>query len=549
MSNAKKNIVVGLGSSGNSIVSFLLSKNKKVFVWDDNEIKQQQAVDKFGANHVSKFNKHTHTVCKNDVVVLSPGIARPYNTVNHSLVGGHFLAKMALEAGASLVSSFDIFKSQCSKQTCLIGVTGSVGKSTIVTIVHKILQGLGNNAAMGGNIGIPYFDIQPFNAKYNILELSSYELENSQDPSVHIGVIINIFPHHLDRHQTLDKYIDAKLRIFNASSIAVLNDDDQNSLTFVCAKLEEKFGSDFIKNNIRFFSTKRILPKGTSIVNSKCYIDGKNVDICIPSNFLQFSQQRQKQPIFFATPTSKNLSSFCNSKASGLPTDNSKRVGTLLTNANNVTNIANISNTAAALELVRAKCCLEPKKVNNALSQIVNLEHRNEEIARINNIVFINDSKSTSYISTAMAIKSLPKNIILIAGGKIKNHSQNKGNAINFTDNSDKEFINAVKKVLHVFLIGEVGKYYKNTNNKEKKDIFLAGYNNALVTCDNLQNATNQAYDFALNYANKNQNGEDKKSDIYILFSPGFTSFDEFDNFVHRGNTFKQLVLGIVERK
>ncbi len=112
-----------------------------------------------------------------------------------------------------------------------IGITGSNGKTTTTAMTGHILKSSGIAAQIGGNIGTPPCSLVATSrpGQWNVLELSSFQLETIDTFRVNIGVVLNVTPDHLDRHYTLERYAAAKARLFEnqrAGDFAVLNADD-----------------------------------------------------------------------------------------------------------------------------------------------------------------------------------------------------------------------------------------------------------------------------------------------------------------------------------
>ncbi len=166
----------------------------------------------------------------------------------------------------------------------------------------------------------------------------------------------------------------------------------------------------------------------------------------------------------------------------------------------------NVYNSMAAV--LSSKCYnISNDIISNTLKSFKGVEHRIEFVREVNGIKYYNDSKSTNFDSLFVALESFPDNIILIMGGK-------KG------DNKFQMIDNLIeKKVKGIITIGQ------------SKDIIFDHYKNVVpvVKCDNLQDAVIKSSEVA------------KEGDI-VLFSPGYKSFDMFDNYEHRGNEFKKSV-------
>ncbi len=135
------------------------------------------------------------------LVVLSPGIPR---------------ARIApfVPAGVQLVSELELASWFVSEP--IIAITGTNGKTTTTTLISRILERNGKTVFTGGNIGTPLAEylLGEERADVVVLEVSSFQLQNS--PSFHprVGILLNFSPNHLDYHETMDEYLDAKLTMF-----------------------------------------------------------------------------------------------------------------------------------------------------------------------------------------------------------------------------------------------------------------------------------------------------------------------------------------------
>jgi UDP-N-acetylmuramoylalanine--D-glutamate ligase len=119
----------------------------------------------------------------------------------------------------------------------VIGITGSNGKTTTTALTGHILQSAGVAAQIGGNIGTPVIAMTETSRsdQWNVLELSSFQLETIQHFRAHIAVCLNVTQNHLDRHHTFENYASAKGNLFRtqeASDHAILNADDEVCRSF-----------------------------------------------------------------------------------------------------------------------------------------------------------------------------------------------------------------------------------------------------------------------------------------------------------------------------
>jgi UDP-N-acetylmuramoylalanine--D-glutamate ligase len=150
-----------------------------------------------------------------DVVYASPGVPWDSDLLNE-----------ARARSIPVSSEIDIFLSLC--KGTVVGITGTNGKTTTTALTGAVLEAGNRPVIVGGNIGDTVLDrvhdITP--EHWVVLELSSFQLESVDSPHLHIGVILNITPDHLDRHKTLDRYVDLKARAIEHADYALLNGRD-----------------------------------------------------------------------------------------------------------------------------------------------------------------------------------------------------------------------------------------------------------------------------------------------------------------------------------
>ena len=197
-------IVLGYGRSGRESEKYLLSLGYKVIVHDD------------GQNIIPEINWSEIVG-----VVQSPGIPM-----------SHAVSEAARAAGISICTDIDLLQKRNPKAK-YIGITGTNGKSSTTALIGHILKQAGLNVEVGGNIGIPALSLENLNETgWYVLELSSYQLELSNDLHLDIAVWLNISPDHLDRHGSMENYVNAKKRIFShAKSACIALDDDYSKQT------------------------------------------------------------------------------------------------------------------------------------------------------------------------------------------------------------------------------------------------------------------------------------------------------------------------------
>ncbi len=206
--NTQKNIlIVGFGMSGKSAYDFLNSKGHNVLVYDDSK----------SVDIATEFNKIEWE--KIDIIVKSPAIPIMPNTC-------HKVVRKGREMGIPVVSTFDIFRLY-NPDAKIIAITGTNGKSTTTSLVYHVLKEQGLNVQMGGNIGIPYFDLKP--ADLYVFEMSSYELASSKYLDFYIGCILNIEADHLEFHEGFENYVKAKRLVLEHSMVKLISCEDRET--------------------------------------------------------------------------------------------------------------------------------------------------------------------------------------------------------------------------------------------------------------------------------------------------------------------------------
>jgi UDP-N-acetylmuramoylalanine--D-glutamate ligase len=204
----------GFGKTGKSALAFLASRGTRCAIFDNRALSDDERVliQTYGGTlsnqSVEQFlADHPH-------VLASPGVnTTPYRHLT------------------SFINELDLFYAHWNKP--IIAITGSIGKTTTTTLAHRLLQQFAP-CVVGGNIGTAMLDLlQPEigNAAYALLELSSWQLEHTQQFRPKISIWTNLYPNHLDRHGTMEAYARAKaqmLRNQTADDSIIAHIDLQN---------------------------------------------------------------------------------------------------------------------------------------------------------------------------------------------------------------------------------------------------------------------------------------------------------------------------------
>ena len=224
----KKILIYGLGKSGISSFRFLRNK-ADIYLFDD-----------LKNTHPKQISKSKLLKIKFDIIIISPGI----NIFNCKL--SKFLKLNKKKIYTDLDVFFTFFKNKC------ITITGTNGKSTTAKILYEVLKDQKKDVRLIGNIGNP-----PLNEKkiskntIFVIEASSYQLDYSQLFSSKYSIILNIKPDHLERHKTLQNYVDAKFKLLDSQSkscLAFVKRDD----VLISRKLKtKKFNSKIVKVNTK----------------------------------------------------------------------------------------------------------------------------------------------------------------------------------------------------------------------------------------------------------------------------------------------------------
>mgnify|MGYP001378139544 CR=1 FL=1 len=224
----KKILIYGLGKSGISSFRFLRNK-ADIYLFDD-----------LKNTHPKQISKLKLLKIKFDIIIISPGI----NIFNCKL--SKFLKLNKKKIYTDLDVFFTFFKNKC------ITITGTNGKSTTAKILYEVLKDQKKDVRLIGNIGNP-----PLNEKkiskntIFVIEASSYQLDYSQLFSSKYSIILNIKPDHLERHKTLQNYVDAKFKLLDSQSkscLAFVKSDD----LLISRKLKtKKFNCKIVKVNTK----------------------------------------------------------------------------------------------------------------------------------------------------------------------------------------------------------------------------------------------------------------------------------------------------------
>lgn len=358
----QKACVLGFGRSGRQAAALLARHGFNVLISEEHAMPQARRVD-LPAGVEVETGGHSGKVFDCGFIVKSPGIL-PKSAV----------LTEARKRKIPVFSELEVALAFAPKGLCVLAVSGTNGKTTTTALLGEILKEYCARRAsqrrvfVAGNIGAPVSaaadELQPHD--FLVVEVSSYQLEDSTFFRPKVACLLNITPDHLDHHGGMEKYVQAKARLFKnqrANDFAVLNGGDR-----YCAQL-----APGLKGALKAFSAQP-----SHALKTDVFFDGDEII---------FSEGYHLRP-----PKLKG--------------------------------IHNIENAMAA-----ALCALEVQVPADIIQAVFNrfepMEHRIEPFAYHRGVVYVNDSKATNLDSTMIALKSFEKNphIWLILGGRDKGAS------------------------------------------------------------------------------------------------------------------------------
>ncbi len=349
-------LIYGTGISGIAAILSLNNLGNNIFVFDDKKSIKE-------LNNIEEIKKVKFEVVdiiesidfkKIDIIVKSPSV--PMDSE---------LVLRALEKNIPVVSDIEMAYSLTSKD--FIVITGTNGKTTTTTLVHKIISDNNIKAGLTGNVGSGILSDIFKEKDIFVVEGSSYQLESTYSLKPKVGVITNITPDHLKWHGNFNNYINAKLNIFK----------NQDGKDFAVLNYEDKVirqNLDKINSKIIFFSSKQEIDEGIFIKNEKIVYKTK----CDIVEIIKLEEIN-------------------------------------IPGEHNIENIMASIGVAIALKL-------SIKKLRNSIIAFKGVEHRLEHVhSSIKKVEFYNDSKGTNPDSTIKAVEALKENIVIILGGYNKN--------------------------------------------------------------------------------------------------------------------------------
>ncbi|RDY25729.1 UDP-N-acetylmuramoyl-L-alanine--D-glutamate ligase [Romboutsia weinsteinii] len=443
----KNVLLIGLAKTGVSTIKYLNKLGANIVVNDmKDESKLQDILKELNdlKNVEYILGHHPENIDEIDMTVVSPGV--PLDLP--------FILKLK-EKNIELIGEVELAY-RLSKNPIFVGITGTNGKTTTTSLVGEIFKQASKDTYIVGNIGNPVIDTVDLTNEDSVLitELSSFQLESIDTFKPKVSAVLNVTEDHMNRHHTMENYIEAKSRVFmnqNSDDVTILNYDD----------LEVRNLAEKSKAKIIYFSRKEKIDGGVYLD------DNANIVIDIDENIMLLNKNE------LSLPGDHNLENAMAAVA--------------------ISYVLNID-----LDIIR-----------KVLKTFGGVEHRQEFVRSINNVMFVNDSKGTNPDSTIKAIQSYNNPIILIAGGMDKQSS------------FDELLEIAKSNVKSLVLLGETASIIE----KCAKD---KGFESIYIVKD-MKEAVATSYEIA-------------QSEDVVLLSPACASWDMYKSFEVRGNDFKDNV-------
>lgn len=455
----KQVAVYGLGRTGQSAIMSLQAGGASVVAWDD----APEAREKAGEVGALIMDPSGWNWLGIEVLILSPGIPLTHPEP-------HEIVLRAQQADVPVMGDMELFARAVNagaKDVTIIAVTGTNGKSTTTSLIAHLLSRSGIEPQVGGNIGVPILDLEPpVDGSVYVLEISSYQADLIESLRLDLVVFLNLTPDHLVRHGDMDGYMKAKMRLVErlTSSGKVIVGASSRPTQELCTEFTLSR-----KEALIAISSDQVLGEGVFVVGGLLY-DGT------------------------------------------LP--NAEKIADL----GGIASLAgrhNWENAAAAYAVCNA-LGVERSRFQAAFESFEGLPHRSQAVAKLDKVLFVNDSKATNLEATSKALRAFD-DVYWIAGG------QGKGE-----DFSDLEGL--FPNIRRAYLIGEAS-----------ADIAAALEGEVdYVQAETLERAIALAAKEAR---------VSKADNPVVLLSPACASFDQYRDFEERGEAFGKLAQDLVDKQ
>lgn len=365
MKNTDRIVILGAGESGIGAAVLAKKQGYEVFISDMGSIlpARKELLERLKIPF--EEGENSSQCMEADLIIKSPGIPNTAPIIQ------------AIRAKNIPVISEIEFAYRFAKDTVIIGITGSNGKTTTTNLIYELLKNSGKDASISGNVGRSFaLAVSERHYDYHVVELSSFQLDDSYEFRPHIAVLLNITPDHLDRYDHLfQHYIDAKMRIIQQQS--------PQDILIYWAK------DPVIEQELARRQPKiSLYPFDTTLGSTFATADDESIKVSLNGQKHVFD---------------------CSQIA--------------LQGRHNRLNI--MASVLAALQVGARE-----ESIRSTLKAFTGVEHRMQFVREINQIRFINDSKATNVNSCWYALDALTTPCILILGGTDKGNDYSEIDAL-----------------------------------------------------------------------------------------------------------------------
>ena len=479
-----KILIVGAGISGRACAQWLSIHDCYVDMIDSRKIELKNTVPK-NVSFYPNLSFSNVDLQRYTAVIVSPGLSPNEKSENNIAV----IKKTANSFGIPIWTEVDLFFSalehNSKKQEAkpkILAVTGTNGKTTVVTLAADLLRNLGYDIQLAGNIGKSLLEALMERARGSkmpavwILELSSFQLFYANSFAPDASVILNFSSDHLDWHCSEEEYLSSKLKVFgfpHLSGVPIINTDD----TSLKIRIEKHISS----------------------------LDRK---------------EGTQKPIYFGLRSNKQKVDFCIKKYNGedwfCMTGERENIVPVLKVKDSVSlgkqNRINLLATFSLCSIVLHDIT-EMSEIDYSF-KLPN--HRMEEILIKDNLRFLNDSKATNINATMFALDHLSDPLLLILGGDLK--KQNPSPLVNV--------LRARNVVTYVY--GKDKHYFRKCFEKYDVEHFMI---------DNVKEAV------VLIKKHLDEKNSQRERQVNILLSPACSSKDQYKDYAERGNDYQKAVI------
>ncbi|NMD10370.1 MAG: UDP-N-acetylmuramoyl-L-alanine--D-glutamate ligase [Acidobacteria bacterium] len=349
-------LVVGLARTGEATAAFLLRRGARVTVTESKSRAELGSKAETWVRRGVTLEAGGHTPAaflEADLIIPSPGVPR--------------LPEIAAARDRGIPVWSEIELASRFLKGSIVGLTGTNGKSTTTTLLHRILKDAGRPAFLAGNIGTPlisFVDRSRDDHLY-VTEISSFQLEYIHAFRARLALVLNLSGNHLDWHGTMDDYAAAKAKLVlgqKAGDAAVLNREDARVWAWKEAAVSDVFA----------FSGKRPVRRGAFVRDGWVVVrDGGDERRILPVSEIKLPGLHNRENVLAAAAAARILG-------------------------------------------------VAPSRIRASVRGFRGLEHRLEPVATVRGVSFINDSKATTVDATLKALAGFTRPVVLILGGKDK---------------------------------------------------------------------------------------------------------------------------------